>query len=127
MHKLQILYFLLHTEKSASYINTEGRVQSTLKAAPSVGEAKEDWEILNHILASVSDESFQNKNQLYKKLYSDFPHLSDRNVIFKECKISDYVGQLSSRAMTNFVPNYYMTNPINRAQNYGRLFKRIYL
>jgi NADH-quinone oxidoreductase subunit G len=110
-----ILPAAAYTEKSASYINTEGRVQSTLKAAPNVGEAKEDWEILNHILASVSDESFNNKNQLYKKLHSDFPHLSDRNVIFKELKISEYVGQLSSKAMLSFVPNYYMTNPINRA------------
>ncbi len=110
-----ILPAAAYTEKTASYVNTEGRVQSTLKAAPKVGEAKDDWEILNHILASISDESFQNKNQLFKELYAAFPHLSDKDLIIKESKLSDYVGQLSTKAMSNFIPNYYMTNPINRA------------
>lgn len=110
-----ILPATAYTEKTATYVNAEGRVQSTLKAAPSVGEAKEDWEILNQILALVADENFNNKNHLLKKLYSEFPHLSNRSIIVKESNLSEYVGQLSSKKMSNFVNNYYMTNPINRA------------
>src|SRR5690606_21852023 len=35
-----------YTEKSATYVNTEGRVQRTLKAIAPPGDAKEDWKII---------------------------------------------------------------------------------
>src|SRR5262249_51269922 len=35
-----------YTEKSGTYVNTEGRAQTTAKAAFAPGEAKEDWAIV---------------------------------------------------------------------------------
>lgn len=35
-----------YTEKSGTYVNTEGRVQRSLKAVSPPGEAKEDWKII---------------------------------------------------------------------------------
>lgn len=35
-----------YTEKQATYVNTEGRVQQTLQAVTPPGLAKEDWKII---------------------------------------------------------------------------------
>ena len=35
-----------YTEKSATYVNTEGRAQMTARAAFPPGDAKEDWTII---------------------------------------------------------------------------------
>ena len=110
-----ILPAAAYTEKSSIYVNTEGRVQSTNKAVPVVGEAKEDWEILNEILFQITDTKFYNKNELYQEIFSKFPHLNDRENLLKENKLSDYVGQLSTKLFEHFVRNYYMTNPISRS------------
>ena len=43
-----------YTEKSASYVNTEGRAQQTTKSAFAPGEAKEDWTIVRALSASLA-------------------------------------------------------------------------
>ncbi|MFN7710292.1 MAG: NADH-quinone oxidoreductase subunit NuoG [Holosporales bacterium] len=51
-----ILPSAAYTEKSATYVNTEGRVQRTMKALNAPGEAKEDWRIiraLSEVLAQT--------------------------------------------------------------------------
>ena len=35
-----------YTEKSATYVNTEGRVQRTSRAVDAPGDARNDWSIL---------------------------------------------------------------------------------
>jgi NADH-quinone oxidoreductase subunit G len=45
-HADVILPASAYTEKSATYVNTEGRVQMTTRAGFAPGEAKEDWAIL---------------------------------------------------------------------------------
>ena len=42
-----------YTEKSATYVNTEGRAQMTARAAFAPGEAKEDWAIVRALSAHV--------------------------------------------------------------------------
>ena len=42
-----------YTEKSATYVNTEGRAQQTVKAAFAPGDAKEDWTILRALSARL--------------------------------------------------------------------------
>ena len=42
-----------YTEKSATYVSTEGRVQMTSKAAFPPGEAKEDWAIVRALSAQA--------------------------------------------------------------------------
>ncbi|MBT4922312.1 MAG: NADH-quinone oxidoreductase subunit G [Rickettsiales bacterium] len=112
-----ILPATAYTEKNALYVNAEGRVQNTVKAVPSIGEAKEDWQILNDILASLTGKSYSSQKGLYEDLYAQYPHLANRDAVSKDLKISSYVGQLSNQAMKHFVANYYMTNPITRASS----------
>ena len=86
-----ILPATAYTEKDALYVNTEGRVQSTTKAVPIIGEAMDDWEILNDILTHMSGDKYQNKSKLYEALFKDYPHLNKRSEILKDLKISNYI------------------------------------
>lgn len=42
-----------YTEKSATYVNTEGRVQRTRPAVPLVGDAREDWRVIRALSEAV--------------------------------------------------------------------------
>ena len=46
-----------YTEKSVTYVNTEGRAQQTVKAAFAPGEAKEDWAIIRALSARAGSDA----------------------------------------------------------------------
>lgn len=54
-HADVILPGAAYTEKNATYINTEGRVQKTLIALAPPGDAKEDWKILRALSDRVQN------------------------------------------------------------------------
>ena len=106
-----------YTEKSATYVNTEGRVQQTRQAASPPGEGKEDWKIIRAL-----------SEALKKPLpYNTLPEL--RAHIQKQWKSFDNVAELETAAWSSFgekgkiskepfisaVKSYYLSNPIARA------------
>jgi NADH-quinone oxidoreductase subunit G len=106
-----------YTEKAATYVNTEGRVQRTSRAVFPPGEAREDWTILR----ALSDV-------LGKKLpYDDVAALRQRmaavNPVFG--KLDTVVpaawgafgedGAMDAAPFASPVRNFYMTDPISRA------------
>jgi len=115
-----------YTEKSATYVNTEGRVQQTSRAAFSPGEAKEDWAILRALSAVLGHTlPFDSLGQLRGALYAEFPHfaqldevaepiLSDVNAFAKSLGAKK-TGKVLSSALTSPIKDYFMTNPIARA------------
>lgn len=115
-----------YTEKSATYVNTEGRVQMTNRAAFAPGEAKEDWAIMRALSALIGAKlSFDSLDGLRKQLYGDYPHFAALDEV-AESNVSD-VKELASRlgasktakvkaaSLTSPVRDYFMTNPIARA------------
>jgi NADH-quinone oxidoreductase subunit H len=60
-----------YTEKSATYVNTEGRAQMTSRAAFPPGDAKEDWAILRALSAQVGHklpyDSLDQLRAMYKE------------------------------------------------------------
>jgi NADH-quinone oxidoreductase subunit G len=116
-----ILPSATYTEKSGTYVNTEGRVQMTRRAAFPVGEAKEDWAILR-ALSDVLGQTlpFNNLSQLRQKLYEAYPHLAQLNVLPSATQInlsalSAKTGQVSSQPFVSTIRDFYLTNPILRA------------
>jgi NADH-quinone oxidoreductase subunit G len=110
-----------YTEKSATYVNTEGRPQVTNRAVFPPGEAKEDWAIfraLSEVLGKTLP--FDNLAQLRKAIYAAHPHLAaidsvqpaDPAAIAKLAKGSSKVGKAP---ITETVSDFYLTNPIARA------------
>ena len=73
-----ILPAATYTEKSATYVNTEGRVQQTERAVFPPGDAKEDWAIFRALsrrprhAAAVQFAA----PSCAPRLYAEFPHLA---------------------------------------------------
>ncbi len=110
-----------YTEKSATYVNTEGRPQLTNRAVFPPGEAKEDWAILRALSETLGKTlPFDNLAQLRKAIYVVHPHLAaidnvqtaDPAAIARLAKGSTKVGKAP---IAETISDFYLTNPIARA------------
>jgi NADH-quinone oxidoreductase subunit G len=110
-----------YTEKSGTYVNTEGRVQQTNRAGFAPGEAKEDWAIFR-ALSDVLDHRlpFDSLAQLRRKLYADYPQFAEIDEIAAGdpadiARAAKIAGPLAKGAFASPVKDFYLTNPIARA------------
>ena len=110
-----------YTEKSGTYVNTEGRVQRGLRAVYPPGEAREDWTILRALSAVIG------KTLPYDTIAAVRARLEQVNPVFARVGFlprfgcSDHTGPvgdpavLSDAPLTSSVANYYLTDPISRS------------
>jgi NADH-quinone oxidoreductase subunit G len=116
-----ILPAATYTEKSGTYVNTEGRVQMADRAVFPPGEAKEDWAIFRALSAVLGAPlPFNSLAQLRAKLYAEYPHLARLDQIAPGSM--DDIRTLSRISIKTKAANYgspvadfYLTNPIARA------------
>lgn len=116
-----ILPSATYTEKSGTYVNTEGRVQYTPRAAFPPGDAREDWAIyraLSDVLGSKLP--FDSLEQLRATLYGEFKHMAaiDEISLNESGQIEKLIKKTSaikSDAFIGPVSDFYLTNPIARA------------
>ena len=110
-----------YTEKSGTYVNTEGRVQLANRAGFAPGEAKEDWAILRALSDVLGKRlPFDSLTQLRAKLYADYPHFAaiDEIEAGNPADVSALAGKGGSvinAAFVSPVTDFYLTNPIARA------------
>ncbi len=111
-----------YTEKSATYVNTEGRPQQTTRGAFPPGEAKEDWAILRALSDRLGKTlPYNSLGQLRAALYADYPHLADlESVAVADASAIASLGSKAPKspgkaAFTSAVEDFYLTNPIARA------------
>ena len=111
-----------YTEKSATYVNTEGRVQMARRAAFPPGDAREDWAILRALSDVLGHKlPFDSLAELRGKLYAEYPHFMRLDQI--EPGTVAQVAALGARAggaadgapFGSVVEDFYLTNPIARA------------
>ena len=110
-----------YTEKSATYANTEGRVQVTARAVFPPGLAREDWTILR-ALSAVAGETlpYDTLGALRAAMYKAAPVLAaidripahDRDAIGK---LASAKGAVKDEPFGTAVRDFYLTNPIARA------------
>ena len=110
-----------YTEKSATYVNTEGRPQMARRANFPPGDAREDWAILR-ALAGKLDVSlgFDNLEHLRSAMYKAAPHLAVLDTVQPAdagalAELAKARGKMTSKAFASPVVDFYMTNPIARA------------
>ena len=116
-----ILPAATYTEKSGTYVNTEGRVQMAMRAVFPPGEAKEDWAIFRALSAVLGTPlPFNSLQQLRAALYAEYPHLAQLDQI-KPVAPGD-LASLANKAVktkkARFAPvisEFYLTNPIARS------------
>jgi len=112
-----ILPAAAYTEKSGTYINTEGRVQRTEKAVFAPGDAREDWTILR-ALSDVVGETlpYNTLGELRGRLAEVAPATATIDEVPTEAW-GDFgtKGDIAEGAIKPIIDNFYMTNPIARA------------
>ncbi len=110
-----------YTEKSGTYVNTEGRVQLANRAGFAPGEAREDWAILRALSDVLGKRlPFDSLAQLRQKLYAEFPHLAGidgiaAGDIASIGKLAARGGKVTKAPFVSPVKDFYLTNPIARA------------
>ncbi|MBY8915004.1 NADH-quinone oxidoreductase subunit NuoG [Nitratireductor sp. L1-7-SE] len=116
-----ILPAATYTEKSGTYVNTEGRVQMTNRAGFAPGEAKEDWAILRALSDVLGHKlPFDSLGALRAALYAEFPHFAAIDTVAPADagdveKLAKLGGRLTKAPFTSPVKDFYLTNPIARA------------
>ncbi len=110
-----------YTEKSATYVNTEGRAQLTERAAFPPGEAKEDWAIIRALSALVGHTlPYDTLAALRAAMYAAAPQLARQGTL--EGAPRDGVDALAKKGspvtkdpFVSPIRDFYLTNPIARA------------
>ena len=106
-----------YTEKTSTYVNTEGRVLQTSKCHSSLGEAKEEWKIFRALSDSFGNIiKFNNLQELRTKLLVEHSMFSKLFEKPSGNKISFGSKELIKDKDINYnIENFYMTDSISRA------------
>ena len=116
-----ILPAAAYTEKSATYVNTEGRVQMTARAGFAPGEAREDWAILRALSESLGATlPFDSLSALRSELYARHPHFMRIDQIAPGrpediAALAAMPGRAGEAPFRSTIADFYLTNPIARA------------
>lgn len=106
-----------YTEKDATYVNTEGRVQNSYLAVYPPGEAKEDWKIISLVAkASGKELPYNSTGDLRIKMIEIAPHFAKVDeCVDAEIHIVGSAGKIDGTPISSTLKNFYMTDPISRA------------
>jgi NADH-quinone oxidoreductase subunit G len=110
-----------YTEKSVTYVNTEGRPQMTRRATFPPGEAREDWAILRALSDVLgATQPWNSLEELRRALYEKVPHLRRLDQLSKaeagELEaLNGRGGAMSAEPFASPIKDFYLTNPIARA------------
>ena len=107
-----------YSEKNATYVNTEGRVQQARIAVFPPGEAREDWKIIRALSEAVG------RRLPYDSLKQVRARLAAANAAFAEPGAAQpssawgefgVAGPVDPTPFASPIANFYMTDPISRA------------
>jgi NADH-quinone oxidoreductase subunit G len=109
-----------YTEKTGTYVNTEGRPQFAERAVFPPGDAREDWAILRALSETLGAKlPFDTGGQLRAALAIAHPHLARIDAIAPADPAAlaniDSAGEIGSAPFRSWVSDFYFTNPIARA------------
>lgn len=106
-----------YTEKDATYVNTEGRVQQTQAAIAPPGEAQEDWQILSRLCAQFGmKKSPQTLEEVRNRMQNVNPVFNNSDVLHPSAW-----GDFGQRIPLNRSPfpawkkNFFLDNAIARS------------
>lgn len=114
-----------YTEKQATYVSTEGRVQMTRLATAAPGQARPDWEIIR-ALSEVMGQSlpYDDLHQMRLRIAELAPHLVKYDHVeessFGDLMYVDPAAKTNKTLLTDYVDvsviqNFYMVDAVSRA------------
>ena len=110
-----------YPEKSAIYVNTEGRVQMATRAAFPPGDAREDWAILRALSDALGAKlPYNSLDALRQAMFTAHPHLARVGQITPGAadditKLAKLGGSHEKATLRSAVTDFYFTNAIARA------------
>jgi NADH-quinone oxidoreductase subunit G len=106
-----------YTEKNATYVNTEGRVQQARMAVFPPGEAREDWKILRAASEAAGRKlPYDSLREVRQRLIAVNPVFGAVDTqAAGEWGAFGADGAMASAPFVSAVENFYMTDPITRA------------
>jgi NADH-quinone oxidoreductase subunit G len=110
-----------YPEKSAIYVNTEGRVQMAPRAAFPPGDAREDWAILRALSDVLGQKlPYDSLSGLRQALFKAYPHMMRVGQIAPGDTggintLAGLGGSADKASFGSSVEDFYFTNPIARA------------
>jgi NADH-quinone oxidoreductase subunit G len=110
-----------YTEKAATYVNTEGRVQRAGRAAFPPGDAREDWSILRALSDVLGQRlPYDSLAALRTALFRAHPHLAAADAIAPGSAddvraLAKLGGSFEKAPFKSPIEDFYLTNPIARA------------
>jgi len=106
-----------YTEKNATYVNTEGRVQLTRRAVFPPGEAREDWAIIRALSEVLGNTlPYNDLNQVRGRLVDiNSGFLNPDNTSPAEWAEFGDDGEVADTPLLSPIGNFYMTDPISRS------------
>ncbi|HAC57627.1 MAG TPA: NADH-quinone oxidoreductase subunit G, partial [Rhodobiaceae bacterium] len=106
-----------YTEKDATWVNTEGRVQLGRRAVFPPGSAREDWAILR-ALSGVLGKTlpYDDLAAVRAAMQADAPHFAVTDIVTPASEMPSLPGgALDAAPFETPVRDFFMTNPIARA------------
>jgi len=106
-----------YTEKNATYVNTEGRVQTARQAVFPPGEAREDWKIIRALSEMLAKTlPYDDIAQVRARLAAVNPAFTALNQPLKaEWKSFGTEGKADKAPFAVAVENFYQTDSVTRA------------
>ncbi|MGB0935174.1 MAG: NADH-quinone oxidoreductase subunit NuoG [Alphaproteobacteria bacterium] len=105
-----------YTEKSGTYVNTEGRVQRTQQATFPPGEAHADWRIVRALAGTLGvNMNYDSLDDLRASMAADNPVFAslDTTAVHEWMSLGK-ATKLKAAAIPAWDQNFYMTDPISR-------------
>lgn len=110
-----ILPAAAYTEKDATYVNLEGKVQYTKRAVFPPNMAQEDWKLITELSKALGlDLGYNTITSLRKRIKQAYP------VFIGDNKNNTFPGDLGKKKdfskdyFHSYIKNYYLTDPITR-------------
>ena len=106
-----------YTEKDATYVNTEGRVQQGRRAVFPPGEAREDWAILRALSGALKQplpfDSLRELRQKMRVAHPNFARIDE--VVPAEWGAFGEAGPAEAAPFRYPIADFYRTDPVSRA------------
>jgi len=104
-----------YAEKHGTYVNTEGRVQRSERAAFAPGEAREDWTIFRAASELIgSPLAFDRFDQLRARMFEEYPQLGTEGRIRFDWAVPKLPAKAEG-AVVYPIRDFYLTNAITRS------------
>jgi NADH-quinone oxidoreductase subunit G len=106
-----------YTEKDATYVNTEGRVQLARRAVFPPGEAREDWRIVRALSGAIGRPlPFDTLRELRHRMRQMYPILAGTDrVVRASWEAFGEPGPVDPTPFAYPIMDFYRTDPISRA------------